>query len=156
YRYDSQNHLIEVTGPAITQTTMGGPLIPENQFPNGRSEIYAYTSGHSDERLNHKMTLIVAPNQAAGVADGSLEDQSVLGPLARVANVWNLDSASPDAGRLVSLRVGNAAGTEGGTYKFNYTQVTPLGVDPINDEVEQISVLDRAGNLSDHFINIAG
>ena len=159
FTYSAAGDLVKVTGPAVMNNTKGVALIPENQFPSGKSEIYAYTGGSTDARLNHKMTLVVAPNEAGNVPAGSLTDQSFLGPLARVKNTWTTDPLSPSYLRLGSQAVGgtNATGSAaGGTFAFTYTPVSPAGGDPLNDEVLQVSTLDRAGNLSDTFINAPG
>jgi RHS repeat-associated protein len=159
FTYSAAGDLVKVTSPVVVNNTKGVALIPQSQFPNGKSEIYAYTGGSNDARLNHKLTLVVAPNEAVNVPAASLTDQNFLGPLARVTNTWTVDPLSPSYLRLASQTVGgtNATGSRaGGTFAFNYTPVSPAGGDPINDEVLQVSTLDRAGNLSDTFVNAPG
>src|SRR5439155_18487878 len=60
---DTAGDLVTVTSPAVTGTPNG------NDFPNGKTNRYAYSSGFADEKLNHNLIAITAPNE---VATGSL------------------------------------------------------------------------------------
>jgi len=51
----SAGDLKSVTTPAVTGTPNG------NDFPNGRTTVYTYTSGLADERLNHNLLTITDP-----------------------------------------------------------------------------------------------
>lgn len=158
-RYSASGDLVKVTSPTVIETTKKTPIIPENQFPAGRSEVYGYTSGNADIRLNHKLVVALAPNEAAGVTDAQLLDLAFLRTKARLENTWDLDPFSGTAGRVLSQRVGgtNATGvTAGGTFTFSYQKVLPAGVDPVNDEVLKVTVVDPRGNVSEGFLNAAG
>ena len=47
--------LASVTTPAVTNTPTG------NDFPDGKTTLYAYTRGAADDRLNHNLTRITDP-----------------------------------------------------------------------------------------------
>ena len=53
YTYDVHGDLHSMTTPAITGTPNG------NNFPNGKTVTYLYTSGFADDRLNHNLTAII-------------------------------------------------------------------------------------------------
>jgi RHS repeat-associated protein len=165
YSYSGTGDLIKVTGPAVMTTTRGVPLkLAQNLFPNGKSEVYGYTSGFADERLNHKLVLVVAPKEAQSLTDGQLESLDSLRPLARAENTWNIDPLDPVSfGRIKSQRWGGTNETgiaAGGTITFDYQSLVPAGMDPstlgTNDPYEQTTVKDRNGNLVDYTHNRLG
>jgi YD repeat-containing protein len=49
YEYDSNGDLVRCISPAVTGTPNG------NDFPGGKTNSYAYSSGFGDERLNHNL-----------------------------------------------------------------------------------------------------
>ena len=53
YTYDVHGDLHTMTTPAVTGTPNG------NDFPNGKTITYLYTSGFADDRLNHNLTAII-------------------------------------------------------------------------------------------------
>ena len=59
YTYDQLGDLVEVRSPIVVGTSTG------NDFPNGRSERYTYSSGFADERLNHNILSRTLPEEVA-------------------------------------------------------------------------------------------
>ena len=55
YTYDGNGNLATATTPAVTGTPNG------NDFPNGKTTTYTYTSGNADENLNHNLTSVIDP-----------------------------------------------------------------------------------------------
>lgn len=55
YEYDSAADLIACVSPAVIGTPTG------NDFPGGKTNRYAYSSGHLDQRLNHNLVSIIDP-----------------------------------------------------------------------------------------------
>jgi YD repeat-containing protein len=55
YQYDSAADLIACVSPAVIGTPNG------NDFPGGKTNRYAYSSGHLDQRLNHNLVSITDP-----------------------------------------------------------------------------------------------
>jgi YD repeat-containing protein len=55
YEYDSAADLIACVSPAVIGTPTG------NDFPGGKTNRYAYSSGHPDPRLNHNLVSIIDP-----------------------------------------------------------------------------------------------
>src|SRR5262249_40831819 len=124
------------TTPAVTGTPDG------NDFPNGKTTRYTYSSGFTDERLNHNLTSIIAPNQ---VADGTLTPR--------------LQFTYDTHDRALMQQVGGtntSRGPAGGTITYQY-QV--LGTAPPGDfatPVIQTMVTDRNGNITEYRYNQLG
>ncbi|MGE0711197.1 MAG: Ig-like domain-containing protein [Planctomycetota bacterium] len=167
YTYGSYGDLVKVTSPAVMQTTEGDPLLPEQQFPNGKAEIYAYQNDFADQRLNHDLVMIVAPNQAKDVPDSALHDLALLRPLARMETTWDLDPRSYSFARVTKQRLGGSAplpawteqGTPqeaGGVFELSYLPIAPTASPSLNEPVEVTTLYDRNGNRTDFFHNAAG
>ncbi len=60
YGYSPAGDLVRVTGPAVTGTPSG------NDFPQGKTRLYVYTTGFSDGRLNHNLVRAIEPRQNVG------------------------------------------------------------------------------------------
>ena len=141
YQYDSFGNLTSVTSPAVTNTPNG------NDFPAGKTTRYTYSSGFSDERLNHNLLTITAPNEAA-----------TSGP-PRVVLEYDTNAVSTHLDRLLRLTLGgtNDSGVAaGGTMAYQYQS---LGTAPSNDfaaAVFQTTVTDRNGNLAEYQFNQLG
>jgi RHS repeat-associated protein len=141
YQYDSQGDLISETSPAVTGTPDG------NDFPQGKTERYTYSSGFSNELLNRELLTITAPNE---VASG--------GP-PRVTYTYDTNPLHATAGAVTSLREGgtNQSGVAaGGTIKYQYDV---LGTAPHGDFatlVFQTTATDRNGNITQYDFNQRG
>lgn len=130
FEYDSNGDLVSVTSPTVTDTPNG------NDFPDGKTTKYTYSSGFDDETLNHGVLTITAPNEVA--VDGT----------PRVINVYENDSASYAYGRVVKQTYGgtNTSGiAAGGDVIYAYEELTsnPSGT---NEPVNRITVTDRNVN----------
>ncbi len=168
YEYGLFGDLVRVTGPDNTLTTEGDPLpLPEQVQAGGRSEVYGYTRGFADERLNHLLTHVVAPVEAAGLAALSpfaLEDEALLEPLARTRNRYGTDPDLISFARVTEQRwggtsqlpawTGQATPQEaGGTIHFAYERLAVPAGASLNHPAWKTTVLDRNGNLSEYFHN---
>jgi YD repeat-containing protein len=140
YQYDSLGNLISVTSPAVTGTPNG------NDFPAGKTTRYQYSSGFADERLNHNLVSITAPNEAA-----------VSGP-ARVRAEYETN-ATADLDRLVRLHLGGtnaSAVPAGGTLAYAYQNLGAAASNDFLTAVFETAVTDRNGNLAEYQFNQLG
>jgi YD repeat-containing protein len=129
--YDTNGDLISITTPAVTGTPHG------NDFPQGKTTRFAYTSGSADQRLNHNLTTVISPNE---VADGTLTP--------RVVNTYGTEGLSFD--RVVSQSWGggrvNASGIPaGGEVTLVYT--TTIAPDDPPGAASKTIITDRGGNV---------
>jgi len=104
FRYDGNFDLIEVTSPAVTGTPNG------NNFPNGKTTRYTYSSGFRDSRLNHNLLTITRPNEVAtggppsvintyGTTSGTYEEDRV------IQQVWGgTNQSRVPAGGMITLQ----------------------------------------------------
>src|SRR5262249_49156310 len=88
YTYDAAGELVGVTTPAVTGTPNA------NDYPQGKTERYTYTNQQPDERLNHLLQTVTAPNEVA------------LGGPPRLVYTYDMTPGSPTAGRVLSLSQG--------------------------------------------------
>lgn len=167
YEYGRRGDLVRVTSPEVLQTTEGRALKPGQEQPGGRSEVYGYTSGFADARLNSLLTHVVAPAEAAalaGVHPFQLEDPARLTPLARTHTKYDTDPTSYSYARVVKQRVGGTSllpawtgqstpQVAGGEICFSYEPLAVPGNASLNHPVEKTTVLDRNGNLTEYFHN---
>ena len=141
YAYDARGDLVSATLPAIVGTPNG------NDFPAGTTTRYRYSSGFADERFNHQLLEITAPNESAA------------GGPPRVRVEYETRPGSPDAGRVVKQTIGgtNASGVPaGGTISYQYSKVGAAVAGDTSEAVFQNSVTDRNGNRTDYRFNQAG
>jgi len=139
FGYDSVGNLVSVTSPAVTGTPNG------NDFPSGKTTRYTYSAGYADDRLNHNLLTITAPNEVASN-----------GPPRVVIRYLN-DTNSPFVDRVVSRTVGgvNASGvTAGGTIRYSYHTLATNGLG--DQPVAETDVLDRNGNRALYQFNQLG
>jgi len=138
--YDSDGNLVSITTPAVTGTPNG------NDFPDGKTTVFSYTSGFEDERLNHNLTTIIAPNE---VADGSL--------IPRTINTYGTSGLEFD--RVVQQSWGggraNAGGIPaGGEVTLVYT--TTIEADDPPGAASKTIITDRGGNVVELWHDGAG
>ena len=141
YAYDAKGDLVAATLPAIVGTPNG------NDFPDGTTTRYRYSSGSFDERFNHLLTEITAPNEAAS------------GGPPRVKVEYDMRPASPDARRVLRQTVGgtNASGVAaGGTISYEYRRLAAAVAGDTAMAVFENRVTDRNGNRSDWVFNQNG
>ena len=139
--YDINGDLVEVTSPAVTGTPNG------NDFPQGKTVRYSYSSGFADVRLNHNLLSITAPNEV---------DSN--GP-PKVINTYETDPNSPNVDRVLSQAFGgtNQSGVPaGGTNTYQYQSLASPDPPELNDPVRQTTVTDRNGNVTEYQFNRLG
>ena len=134
YTYDNNGDLVSVRSPIVVGTPNG------NDFPSGKTWVYTYSSGFTDEKLNHNLISITYPNEVA--ANGP----------ACVSNFYDADD------RMISQQWGgtNASGlAAGGTVSYAREEIN-VGVQPTNLELprEKVTVIDRNGNETVFEFNI--
>lgn len=138
--YDVNGDLVSVTTPAVTGTPNG------NDFPAGKTTRFAYSSGFTDQRLNHNLTEIISPNE---VADGSLTPSTI--------NTYGLSGVAFD--RVISQSWGggrvNASGVPaGGTMTLAYT--TTIAADAPAGAANKTTITNRGGNPLEMWYDGAG
>ncbi len=145
FSYDANGNLTMVTGPAVTGTLNG------NDFPDGKTEEYTYSSGFADPRLNHNLLTITRPNEVALEPDGP--------PV--VATSYGTDPANASEFDKVLTQVyggTNASGVAaGGRLTYFYQQLN-AGADPSDLAVprNRSTVIDRNGNVAEYDQNVLG
>ncbi len=136
--YDGAGDLVRVTGPAVTGTPNG------NDFPNGKSTLFSYSSGFADARLNHNLLTVTNPNEAALTPPGPPYLTNVYDSQDRVVQqLWGGTNTT-----------GVAAG---GTIDYQYQSLgaTP-DPDDFNTAVSKTTITDRNGNIEERFYNRLG
>ena len=141
FGYDGNGDLVTVTSPAVTGTPNG------NDFPDGVTTGYAYSSGFSDPTLNHNLVAITAPNERASS-----------GP-PRLVLTYQSDLMSPDLDRVMSQSLGGTNGTgvpAGGTILYSYLALGSAAPGDFTTPVFQTTVTDRNGNQTQYQTNPLG
>jgi len=146
FGYDLNGDLVTVTSPAVFGTPNG------NDFPVGKTTRYRYSSGFNDQRLNHNLVEITAPNEVA--ANGP----------PRIKVEYDTDLTSSNIDRVLRQTIGgvNASGVPAGgkiTYAYLDLGVKPMpGTPPldINASVSETDVIDRNGNITKYQFNELG
>ncbi|MEM7165313.1 MAG: DUF6531 domain-containing protein [Planctomycetota bacterium] len=142
YTFDADGNLTAARSPVVTGTPTG------NDFPNGKTTLYAYTTGNPDPRENHNLLSEFQP--AYNVANSPTQSTPWFtaiydGTSDRIDSVrWGNDNGGPPAqpGLLV-----------GGTFTFDYS--TALAGDPNAPAgaLQRTRVLDPNGNQVDHYFD---
>ncbi|MEM7230538.1 MAG: DUF6531 domain-containing protein [Planctomycetota bacterium] len=112
FAYDANGDLVSVTRPAVTGTPTN------NNFPDGKTCAYVYSSGFEDRRLNHNLLEVIDPRE---VAAGTRRP--------RLRNVYIEDESIAHDRIAMQISGGtNDTGVEaGGEYEFSYESIAPLG-----------------------------
>lgn len=170
YEYSSQGDLVRVTLPVSLNTTEGEPLLPGQQFPDGRQLVYGYTTGYADERLNHLLRFVIKPEEARALASlpaSALTDPARLAPLAYIETTYEDRPESFMFSRVTKQRVGGsstlptwtgvtAPQEAGGTFTFHLEALPVPANASLNQPVSVTRFTDRMGNQSEYFHNKAG
>ncbi|MBI4470495.1 MAG: RHS repeat protein [Acidobacteria bacterium] len=132
FRYDRNFDVIEVTSPVVTGTPNG------NNFSNGKSTRYTYSSGFRSDRLDHNLLTITRPNDVASGGPPS------------VVNTYGTTSGTYEEDRVIQQLWGgtNSGGVAaGGTVTLQYERLNP-GADVNNLTIprNRTTVTDRNGN----------
>lgn len=120
--YNAAGDLVGVTSPSVENTVTG------NDFPQGRTTRYTYSSGGPDPTLEHDLLTLTAPNEVAAS-----------GP-ARLQLTYDAQ------GRVTGQTLGgtNASGIPaGGPIAYQYSS-------------NKTTVTDRNGNTTEYEFNAAG
>jgi RHS repeat-associated protein len=141
FQYDPRGNLIGITSPAVTGTPDG------NDFPQGKTTRFTYSSGYSDARLNGQLLTVTAPNE---VASG--------GP-PRLVYTYDTNSTHPGYTRVTSLQEGgtNQSGVAAGgtiTYQYQVLATPPMG--DVSTPAFQNTVVDRNGDRTVYQFNTLG
>ncbi|MDA1015349.1 MAG: DUF6531 domain-containing protein [Planctomycetota bacterium] len=140
FEYDANRDLVAVTSPVVEGTSTW------NDFLDGRTTRYVYSSGNSNERLNHNLLQIIRPNEVAvGALDGNFTPTITL--------TYGADD------RVDSQTVGgtNANGVEaGGTITYDYSTTNAPRPNDATVVFHTLEVNDRAGNLTRYEFNTLG
>lgn len=140
YEYDANGNLVSCRSPIVVGTSTG------NDFPNGRTERYTYSSGFQDPALNHNLLSVIKPQE---VADGGSEVLS-----------WTYGTDPNDPLTFDKVLTETHGGTNasgvvaGGTMSFQYegiNQGEPEGQP--NLPRGKAIITSRNGNVSEYFVN---
>ena len=144
YTYSTDYDLIEARSPVVVGTSIG------NDFPNGRSERYTYSSGFADPRLNHNLLTLTSPEEVA------------LGGPPTKTLTYGTNPADPASfDKVISVLEGgtNASGIPaGGTWTFVYEGGLNPSVPPGNFDVPRgkVTVTERDGSVQESFVDERG
>jgi RHS repeat-associated protein len=140
YEYDERGDLMAVTTPAVTGTSTG------NDFPEGRTERYTYSSGFAQPELNHNILTLTAPEEVANGGPPRLQ--------------WTYGTNPNDPLTLDRVLAETEGGTNasgvpaGGTRRFEYAMLNqnePLGQPDLPRGRARIT--ERNGNVKEFFVN---
>ncbi|MFQ5505922.1 MAG: DUF6531 domain-containing protein, partial [Planctomycetota bacterium] len=151
YTYDANGDLVRVRSPIVLNTPNG------NDFPNGKTTLYSYSSGSTDSRLNHNLLSIVEP--LYNVANDPRQSK----PLATMTYATTTDPTAVDFDHVVAERWGHDQGGPprnpgikvGGTSTFAYSR--DLKSDPLapGTAVHKTIETTRNGNVRVHYFDVA-
>ncbi|MBL8792802.1 MAG: hypothetical protein JNM56_02755 [Planctomycetia bacterium] len=133
FSYNAVGDLTAVRSPIVTGTPNGC------DFPAGKTEQYTYSSGFVDERLNHNLLTVTAPNEVA-----------VGGP-PRVVFTYNTTFGSDSYDFVTTQALGgtNANGVAaGGTISYAYQILASPPPGDFTTVASRTTVTDRNGNLT--------
>ena len=142
FNYDTNGDLVDVTSPIVLEAPNG------NDFPQGKTTRYTYSTGFADARLNHNLLSITRPNE---VANG--------GP-PTVTNVYGTDPGSFHFDKLIQQTYGgvNTSGVPaGGVFLFEYSKLNAaVTSDDPNLPVSRTRMTDRSGEVVEYDFNRLG
>jgi RHS repeat-associated protein len=146
--YDDNGDLVGITSPAVT--TPDG----SNDFPEGKTTNYVYSSGFADESLNHNLVKVIRPNEVAAFKDDPNQDE----PVPVLEYEYGTSGFALD--KVISKTEGgtNASGVQaGGTYTYQYELLATgaLTGDP-NQPISLFRETDRNGNITEYEFNPLG
>jgi RHS repeat-associated protein len=152
FAYNQLGDLVAVTSPAVTGTPTG------NDFPQGKTTRYSYSSGFLELMLNHNLLTITAPNEAASGGE----------PTVRVEYDANPNSLNVD--RVLRQTVGgtnapaefvngqirfrsDARVPAGGTISYEYRFLGVVIPTDFTSPMTETTVTDRNGNRTEYQFN---
>jgi RHS repeat-associated protein len=155
FEYDQNGDLVAVRSPVVTRTPT------RNDFPQGKTVRYRYSSGLGDEMLNHNLLTVTAPNEVAS------------GGAPRVRIDYETDPASSNFDRVLHQTNGgtnrpaefsggrirfrpDVRVPAGGTISYEYRFLGQAAEDDFTSPVSQTTVMDRNGNRTEYQFNQLG
>lgn len=142
FSYDENNNLTAVTSPSVTNTPQG------NDFPQGKTERYTYSTSFADERLNHNLLTITAPNEVAQNGEP------------RIRFTYDVAPESSHLGAVLTQTFGGTNHTgvpAGGIIRYEYlTLEENVAPNDFNTPTTQTTVIDRNGNRTVYLFNQNG
>ena len=140
FTYNSKGDLVEVRSPIVEGTPNS------NDFLEGKTTRYTYSSGFSNEALNHNLLTVTRPNEVA------------YGGSPVLVNEYGTSRFEFD--KIISQTYGGANASEvdaGGTFTYEYEQVATgeFTGDP-NQQISLIRETDRNGNVEEYVFNPLG
>jgi len=135
YQYDSEGNLISVTSPSVTGTST------DNDFVNGRTWQYGYSSGRALPRQNHNLLSVTAPNEVAA------------GGPARLMLSYD---ATDQVIRQVFGGTNPNGVPAGGTWQYTYASLADSAPGNPDLAVDQTTVVDANGNQAEYGFNTLG
>ena len=143
YRYDARGDLVEATGPAVLGTST------DNDFPQGKTERYGYSSGFAEAHLNHNLLSVTAPEEVANGGPAYMNCTYGTDP----GDLLTFDRV------LETVKGGtNASGVAaGGTITYRYEALN-TAEPPGNLDLprRKVTVTERNGNRFEFFANERG
>ncbi|MGK0237346.1 MAG: RHS repeat-associated protein [Candidatus Pelagisphaera sp.] len=140
YSYDSEGNLISVRSPIVTGTSTG------NDFANGRTEQYTYSSGFSESSLNHNLLSCTMPEEVASGGEPAMQ--------------WTFGNDINDPltfDKVITETIGgtNASGVSAGGSRFityeKLNEAEALG--QLELPRGKATVTERNGNVREYFVN---
>jgi RHS repeat-associated protein len=141
YGYDPNGNLVSVRSPVVTGTPNG------NDFPQGKTTLYSYTSGHPDSRFNHNLETITSPRETGSA-------------IPFLVNTYEPDPNDFAFDGVTAQLIGGTGSDgipTGGPLAYSYVPLN-LGGDPFDMALprREVTVLDRNGNERVWLVNAAG
>ncbi len=127
YKYDGNGDLASVRSPLVIDTSTG------NNFPEGKTMNYTYSSGFGLEALNHNLLTITDPK-------GQTYLQNTYG----------------ESGYELDKIITQQEGEQNQTYEVSYSDLIGGSADQPNTPDNQVTLVDRMGNVEVHIHNAKG
>jgi RHS repeat-associated protein len=141
FQYDVHGNLAGMTTPAVTGTPTG------NDFPNGKTTRYTYSSGFTNAQLNGELLTVTAPEEVA-----------VGGP-PMLVYTYDTNPSHTAFARVVSIQEGGTNQTAvpaGGTITYQYQVIGSAPMGDLTTPVFQDTATDRNGNITQYQFNTVG
>ncbi len=150
YTYDGNGDLVKVRSPVVT-----GMPQPENDFPNGKTFLYTYSSGTGNPLRDHNLLSVIDP--LYNVNDDPLQSKAWV----TLAYYPTNDPASPEFDRVQAQRWGNDQGgppgnpgvVVGGTTTYAYSEGLAGDPDAPSTAFSRTIETDRNGNVTKHYFD---
>jgi YD repeat-containing protein len=155
FDYDRNGDLVAATSPAVTGTPT------RNNFLQGKTARYTYSSGFPDAVLNHNLLTITAPNEVVSRGEPRIRIEYDTTPNSPTRDRvrWQTIGGANQPAEFVNGQVRfrrDVRVPAGGTISYEYRF---LGLAPPNDfnsPVAQTTVTDRNGNRTEYQFNQLG